>query len=55
MDENFLLLPFPNFFPKNIKLKTKKRKLTKKTLWSLFMDGVQLPQGWSHFMEAVYF
>ena len=30
-------------------------KLLKKTLWSLFMDGVQLPQGYSHFEEAVYF
>ena len=29
--------------------------LLKKTLWSLFMDGVQLPQGESHFEEAVYF
>ena len=30
---------------------------TKKTLilWPLFMDGVQLPQGKSHFKEAVYF
>ena len=27
----------------------------KKTLWPLFMDGVQLPQGYSHFEEAVYF
>ena len=27
----------------------------KKTLWPLFMDGVQLPQGLSHFEEAVYF
>ena len=27
----------------------------KKTLWPLFMDGVQLPQGKSHFEEAVYF
>ena len=26
----------------------------KKTLWPLFMDGVQLPQGYSHFKEAVY-
>ena len=26
-----------------------------KTLWSLFMDGVQLPQGWNHFEEAIYF
>ena len=27
----------------------------KKTLWPLLMDGVQLPQGWSHFEEAVSF
>ena len=27
----------------------------KQTLWPLFMDGVQLPQGYSHFEEAVYF
>ena len=27
----------------------------KKPLQSLFMDGVQLPQGQSHFKEAVYF
>ena len=27
----------------------------KKALWPLFMDGVQLPQGYSHFEEAVYF
>ena len=26
-----------------------------KTLWPLVMDGVQLPQGCSHFEEAVYF
>ena len=25
----------------------------KKTLWPFFMDGVQLPQGYSHFEEAV--
>ena len=25
------------------------------TLWPLFMDGVQLPQGYSHFEETVYF
>ena len=31
------------------------KKLKKKTLWPLFMDGVQLPQGYSHFKEAVYF
>ena len=30
-------------------------KKTLKTLWPLFMDGVQLPQGYSHFEEAVYF
>ena len=30
-------------------------KLKKKqTLWPLFMDGVQLPQDYSHFEEAVY-
>ena len=29
--------------------------LKKKTLWPLFMDGVQLPQGYSHFEVAVYF
>ena len=27
----------------------------KKTLPPLFMDGVQLPQGYSHFEKAVYF
>ena len=27
----------------------------KKKLWPLFMDGVQLSQGYSHFEEAVYF
>ena len=27
----------------------------KKNLWPLFMDGVQLSQGYSHFEEAVYF
>ena len=27
----------------------------KKPLWSLFMDGIQLPQGQSNFEEAVYF
>ena len=27
----------------------------KKNLWPLFMDGVQLTQGYSHFEEAVYF
>ena len=26
-----------------------------KTLWPLFMDVVQLSQGWIHFEEAVYF
>ena len=28
---------------------------TKKSLWPLFMDGVQLPQCQSHFEEAIYF
>ena len=32
---------------------TKKKK--KKKLWPLFMDGLQQPQGYSHFQEAVYF
>ena len=31
------------------------QEIKKKTLWPLFMDGVQLPQGYSHFEEAVYF
>ena len=26
-----------------------------RALWPLFMDGVQLPQGYSHFKQAVYF
>ena len=26
-----------------------------KNLGPLFIDGVQLPQGWSHFKEAIYF
>ena len=30
-------------------------KKKKKTLWPLFMGGVQLPQGQSHSEEAVYF
>ena len=32
-----------------------KKNCKKKSLWPLFMDGVQLPQGYSHFEEAVYF
>ena len=31
----------------------KKQKKKTTTLWPLFMDGVQLHQGWSHFEEAV--
>ena len=31
------------------------QKKLKNTLWTLFMDGVQLPQGYSHFEEEVYF
>ena len=27
----------------------------KKTLWPLFMGGVQLPQGYTYFEEIVYF
>ena len=30
-------------------------KTLKKTLWPLFMDGVQQPQDYSHFEETVYF
>ena len=49
-------------FPENlcnvIKKNTKNRTIdlfkSYKTLWPLFMDGVQLPQGYSHFEEAVY-
>ena len=29
--------------------------MIKKTLWHHFMDGVQLPQGQSHFEEAIHF
>ena len=32
-----------------------KMDIKKKTLLLLFVDGVQLPQGYSHFDEAVYF
>ena len=32
-----------------------KKFFKKKTLWPIFMDGVQLPQGYSHFEEVVYF
>ena len=31
------------------------KKKLRKTLWPFFMDRVQLPQGQSHFEEAVYF
>ena len=30
-------------------------KKKKETLWPLFMYGVQLPPGYSHFEEAIYF
>ena len=42
----------------NIRLNNHQNDVKKKnfkTLWPLFMDGVQLPQGYSHFGEAVYF
>ena len=29
--------------------------MIKKSLWHLFMDGVQLPQGYSHFKEVIDF
>ena len=32
-----------------------KKKKNFKTLWPLFIDGAQLPQGYSHFEEPVYF
>ena len=37
------------------KIHISKHTLKKKTLWPYFIDGVQLPQGQSHFEEAVYF
>ena len=46
--ENLL---FCVFLVKICPLFTKKTK----TLWTLFMDGAQLPQDWSHFEEAIYF
>ena len=46
-----------SFTKKRLQICYKRRlKNFKKTLWPLFfMDGVQLPQGYSHFEEAVYF
>ena len=42
-----------NYFLKKIKhIRWVNKK--KKALWPLFMDGVQLLQGYSHFEEAVY-
>ena len=44
------------FFDTVMKLaKQKKNQKNLKTLRPLFMDGVQLPQGYSHFEEVVYF
>ena len=37
------------------RLRKLRTDLLKKTLWPHFMDGVKLPQGQSHFEEAVYF
>ena len=50
-------VPPSQIFKKNLKKKKVKKNKTKKppTLWPLFMDGIQLPQGYSHFEEAVYF
>ena len=39
---------FPYFYVTSMDFKKKK-------LWPLFMDWAQLPQGWRHFEEAVYF
>ena len=36
-------------------IKSSKKKKHTHTLWPLFMDGVQLPQGYSHFKDVVYF
>ena len=44
----------PEYASINNVLNIKKLK-KKQTLWPLFMDGVQLSQGYSHFEEAVYF
>ena len=41
--------------PLSREIMNKWKKNLKKNLWPLFMDGVQLPQGYSHFEEAVYF
>ena len=41
-----------SIFATNDDEKTLKKK---QTLWPLFTDEVQLPQGYSHFEEAVYF
>ena len=50
----------PRRLAKIVSLLTKIREKTnyinkkKQTLWPLFIDGVQLPQGCSHFEQAVY-
>ena len=50
----------PRRLARIVSLLTKIREKTnyinkkKKTLWPLFIDGVQLPQGCSHFEQAVY-
>ena len=43
---------FPTF---SEKIQTSRLNKKKTTSWPLFMDGVQLPQGYTHFEEAVYF
>ena len=44
---------FKEYTDKIEEVKSLKKAL--KTLWPHFMDGVRLPQGYSHFEEAVYF
>ena len=46
---------FPSLKLDFLLLSSSKRKNKKKLYGSFFMDGVQLPQGYSHFEEAIYF
>ena len=47
-------LDFSDSIPKGKKLNIS-FNMVSNSLWPLFIDGVQLPQGYSHFEEAVYF